>query len=765
MDPLKKDPVRALAPVDVQAQTLDMPRTYVSYSDPGSASAAPGLSEYWRILLKRRWAVLVTAILMLATVTIVTLRTTPLYEAVARIAISQNENDNIGINSQNANPDYAYDYNMELDTQAKILQSDTLALNVINSLGLGRNAKFAGKYANTQQTAESIISVDPVVEAALLNAWRDNISVSKIQRTRMIEIRFTSPDPKLAAQIVNTLASAYVENNFKTRFESTMQASEWLQNQLNDLQIKVEKSQEALVKFQRENNLVGLDDKSNTIVAKLDDLNREATAAQADRVIKEAQYQLTQAGDWDSLPELSANSLIQDFRRQEADIKRQLAQATVQFGPSYPKVIELNQQLLDIQATIKGELDRIVARKASEYRAAVARERMLQSALNSQKQEVGSLNEKAIEYFALKREADTNRNLYEGLLSKLKEAAVTSGLKSSNVRVVDVARPADHPSKPNIPRNLVMGLMLGLVGGVSLAFILEALDNTVRTPDQVETISGLPSLGIIPLSLGATGKAQKAQPASLLPVKANPNQARNTEMAMVAHHRPKSEVAESYRALRTSILLSSIGQAPKVLLMTSALPQEGKTTTSVNTAIVLAQKGDRVLLVDADMRRPSIHNSLKIRNRIGLSSILSGNATPEDAIVISPVLPNLFVLPAGPTPPHPAEMLGSNVMKAFLAQWREQYDHIVIDTPPVLSVTDAVLLSVDADAVVLVIRSGRTTKEALRRSRELLTQVNSRLMGVVVNAVDLQSPDAYYYYGSNYGAYYDETARDQRSAN
>ena len=764
MDPLKKDPVRALTPVDVQPQTLDMPRTYVSYSDPGSLAPAPGLSEYWRILLKRRWVVLVTAGLMLVAVTIVTLRTTPLYEATARIAISQNENDSIGINNQNANPDYAYDYNMELDTQAKILQSDTLALNVINSIGLGRNPKFSGKHAEAPQTAESVIAVDPAREAALLNIWRDNISVNKIQRTRMIEIRFTSSDPKLAAQIVNTLASAYVENNFKTRFESTMQASEWLQNQLNDLQIKVEKSQEALVKFQRENNLVGLDDKQNTIVSKLDDLNKEATAAQADRVIKEAQYQLTESGNLDALPELSGNTLIQDFRRQEADLKRQLAQATVQFGPSYPKVIELNNQLQDIQSTIKSEVDRIVARKASEYRAALARERMLQSALNSQKLEVSSLNEKAIEYFALKREADSNRNLYEGLLSKLKEAAVTSGLKSSNVRVVDVARPADRPSKPNIPRNLVMGLMLGLVGGVSLAFILEALDNTVRTPDQVETISGLPSLGIIPLSLSATGKAQKAQPASLLPVKASLTQPRNTDMALVAHQRPKSEVAESYRALRTSILLSSIGHAPKVLLMTSALPQEGKTTTSVNTAIVLAQKGDRVLLVDADMRRPSIHQSLRIRNRIGLSNLLSGNATAEDAIVISPILPNLSVLPAGPAPPHPAEMLGSNVMKDYLSQWREQFDHIVIDTPPVLSVTDAVLLSVDADAVVLVIRSGRTTKEALRRSRELLTQVNSRLMGVVVNAVDLQSPDAYYYYGSNYGAYYDESARDQRSS-
>jgi polysaccharide biosynthesis transport protein len=319
------------------------------------------------------------------------------------------------------------------------------------------------------------------------------------------------------------------------------------------------------------------------------------------------------------------------------------------------------------------------------------------------------------------------------------------------------------PSKPDIPRNLALGLVLGLVGGVALAFLLEALDNTVRTPDQVELISQLPSLGIIPAS-SSTMSADKALPKGTSTALATRN-ARPNEIGLVSHNRPKSEIAEAYRALRTSILLSSIGQVPKVLLMTSALPQEGKTTTSVNTAIVLAQKGGKVLLVDADMRRPSVHQTLKIRNRTGLSTLLTGSSMMEDVVTTSPVLPNLFVIPAGPPPPHPAELLGSSVMQGFIDRWRTEYDHIIIDTPPVLSVTDAVLLSVQADAVILVIRSAKTTKDALRRSRDILAQVNARVMGVVVNAIDLHSPDAYYYYyGASYGGrYYDESAhRDGR---
>jgi succinoglycan biosynthesis transport protein ExoP len=285
------------------------------------------------------------------------------------------------------------------------------------------------------------------------------------------------------------------------------------------------------------------------------------------------------------------------------------------------------------------------------------------------------------------------------------------------------------------------------------------LDNTVRTPEQVETLSGLPSLGMIHMSLESNTKRKKMQPSVALTTQAQTD-LRKTTVGLLAHARPKSEVAESYRALRTSILLSAVGAAPKVIMMTSALPQEGKTTTSINTAIVLAQKGGKVLLVDADMRRPTIHQTFKLRNRTGLSTVLTGSSCADDLIVPSSILPNLFVLPAGPPPPHPAELLDSNMMRGLIETWRGQFDHIIIDTPPVLSVTDAVLLSAQMDTVLLVIRSAQTSKDALRRSRDVLAQVNARVMGVVVNAIDLQSPDAYYYYyGSNYaGRYYDESA-------
>lgn len=749
-----------LARFEPQALTLPAPR--VSYPEsvpPGSPQST--ISDYWRILRKRKWVVLGTVLLVVAVVTIASFRMTALYQATARIAISQSDNDSLQMNERQT-VEYGLDFNIELDTQAKVLQSDTLALMVIDALQLDKNPRFAP----VRSAAPASGGRDTVRDNMLLARFREGLSVTKIQRTRMLEIRYLSPDPKLAAQIVNTLANVYVENNFKTRYESTVQASEWLQRQLNDLQIKVERSQEALVKFQRENNIVGIDEKQNVTLTKLDDLNKEVTQAEADRVQKQAQYELTANGNLDAIPELTNNLLMTDLRRQESDVRRQLAEAQTQFGPEYPKVKQLAGQLEQMQAAIRNEINRVAARKRSEYEAALQRERMLKGAFAAQTQAVNNLNVRAIEYYKLKREAESNRQLYEGLLAKLKEAAVTSGLRSSNVRIVDPARVPLSPSKPDIPRNILMGLVLGVIGGVAFAFLLEGLDNTVRTPDQVETISHLPALGIIPMSLNAgAGYGAGKNNSRALATRAT---TKPVEVALVSHSRPKSEIAEAYRALRTSILLSSIGQAPKVLLLTSALPQEGKTTTSVNTAIVLAQKGGKVLLVDADMRRPSVHHALKVRNRAGLSTVLTGSSRFEDVVAPSPILPNLFVLPAGPPPPHPAELLGSSVMQSYIEKWRQEFDHIIIDTPPVLSVTDAVLLSVQADAVVLVIRSAKTTKEALRRSRDILMQVNARVMGVVVNAIDLHSPDAYYYYyGASYGGrYYDESAaaaaRDDR---
>jgi capsular exopolysaccharide synthesis family protein len=604
---------------------------------------------------------------------------------------------------------------------------------------------------------------DSTRTSSALAGFKASLQVSLVPNTRIIEVRYRSADKNVAARVVNTLANTYVEQNFKTRFESTMQASDWLSKQLVDLQIKVETSQEKLVKYQKEHEILGIDEKQNITTAKLDELNRELTSAESVRMEKESIYRLVQSGDSDSIAAAATNvdgaargssansALLEKLREQQADVKIQVAQLSTQFGPSYPKLAQLTTQLKEVDEQIQTEMRKVAARLRGDYLAAVQRESMLRSALEQQKQEANKLNESAIEYSLLKRDVDANRTLSEGLLERLKEAGVTAGLRSNNFRIVDTARVPTAPSGPNLMRNLAFAFPLGLSIGVGLAFLLESMDNTVRTPEQAQIISALPSLGMIPLGSRSTRELGGREKLAL----ASSREA----VELVTKSRPRSQMAESYRALRTSLLLTFAGGPPKIILITSALPEEGKTTTSVNSAIVLAQKGTPVLLIDADLRRPSIHKTLGLGPQIGLSNVLTGTATLQQAIIPSTILPDLFILPAGTPPPNPAELLASAKMKNVLEELRRHYDHIVIDSPPTLSVTDAVVMSTAADAVVLVIRSGHTTKPALRRARDILLQVNARVCGVLVNAVDLNSPDYYYHYEyqGKYGhGYYQE---------
>ncbi len=734
---------------------------------PGGYPAIPTqdslLREYLRVLIKNKWVVIGSLALVLVVVTVSTLRSTPIYEAVGSIAINKMDPVTFNLKDSSSSVDY-YDPT-DLDTEVRILKSDLLALQVIRQLNLDKQPEFEAKGRTSPSSLElttDAMQPDSARTSAVLATFKGNLQVALVPNTRIIEVRYRSPDKNIAARVVNTLANTYVEQNFKTRFESTMQASDWLSKQLVDLQIKVETSQEKLVKYQKEHEILGIDEKQNITTAKLDELNRELTSAESTRMEKESIYHLVQTGDSDSIAAAanvdgasrgsSANSaLLEKLREQQADLKIQVAQLSTQFGPSYPKLAQLNSQLKEVDAEIQTEIRKVAARLRGDYLAAVQRESMLRTALEQQKQEANKLNESAIEYSLLKRDVDANRTLSEGLLERLKEAGVTAGLRSNNFRIVDVARVPTSPSGPNLLKNLGFALALGLSTGIGLAFLLESMDNTVRTPEQAQIISALPSLGMIPLGSRSTREMGGNQKLALASSK--------EAVELVTQSRPRSQMAESYRALRTSLLLTFAGGPPTVILITSALPEEGKTTTSVNSAIVLAQKGTRVLLIDADLRRPSIHKTLGMGPKIGLSNVLTGAATLQQAIIPSTILPDLFILPAGTPPPNPAELLASAKMKNVLAELRKQYDHIVIDSPPTLSVTDAVVMSTDADAVVLVIRSGHTTKPALRRARDILLQVNARVCGVLVNAVDLSSPDYYYHYEyqGKYGhGYYQE---------
>lgn len=722
------------------------------------------LREYLRVLIKRKLVVLSCVVIIFLLVLIATLRTTPIYEAAGSIAINKLDPGLINFKDSGNGNDY-YDP-ADLDTEVKILRSDLLALQVIKQLNLDKRPEFGGSgeitSPNSLGLTSNVLDLNSARMSALLGSLRGNLRVTLQPNTRVIDIRFTSPNKELAATIVNTLVNTYIEQNFKTKFESTMQASDWLSKQLVDLQMKVETSQEKLVRYQKEHSILGIDEKQNIITEKLDELNKELTVAESDRMQKESLYRLTDRGDADVIASAtsgaeagdasSPSALLEKLRTQKADLKIQVADLGTQFGPSYPKVAQLDNQIKEVDVQIQAETRKLALRVHDQYMAALQREGMLRDALEKQKQQANQLNESAIEYSLLKRDVETNRALYEGLLEKLKEAGVTAGLRSNNIKVVDVARIPMAPSEPNIPRNLGFALLLGLTSGIGLAFLLENLDNSVRTPEQAQMISALPALGMIPLGSKRTDESK-----SRLALASS-----REAVELVTQSRPQSQMAESYRALRTSLLLSSLGSPPKVILVTSAMPQEGKTTTSINTAVVLAQKGVRVLLIDADLRRPGIHKALGMGPRSGLSNVLTGSADIQNAITRSPIVPSLSILPAGTPPPNPAELLASANTRDLIDGLRRDFDHIVIDTPPTLSVTDAVVLSTRADAVVLVIRSGKTTKQALRRARELLFRVNARVTGVLLNAVDLNSPDYYYYYeyqGKYGGGYYQEDAK------
>jgi len=749
-----------------QGQQNTAPRIY-----PELISQESALGEYVRVLVKRKWTVLACLITIFSVVAVASLKMTPVYEASGSIAINKPDS---GLVNFNNSPTFSVDYYdpTELETEVKILQSDLLALQVVKELGLDRRQEFGGKtpaLPSSLDLAPDPLQADSGRTFVLLAGFRSGLRVTLAPNTHIIEVHYRSSNKDLAATVVNTLMSTYTENNFKSRFDSTMQASDWLSKQLVDLQMKVETSQEKLVHYQKEHEILGIDEKQNITTAKLDELNKALTAAESERMDKESVYRLVQAGDADTIASAAsvlddagagnqtASGLLETLRTKEADLKIQAAELNTQFGPSYPKLAQLNNQLKEIDTQILAETRKIAGKIKGQYVAALQRESMLHDALEKQKQEENKLNESAIEYSLLKRDLDTNRQLYEGLLEKLKEAGVSAGLRSNNFRIVDVARVPTAPVEPNIPRNLSFAFMLGLTSGVGLAFLLEGLDSTVRTTEQAQLISGLPPLGMIPLG---SRTAREGASAKRLVIASS-----KEAVELITQVRPQSQMAESYRALRTSLLLSHLGAPPKVIMVTSALPQEGKTTTSINCAVVLAQKGIRVLLIDADLRRPSIHKTLGMGPRSGLSNVLTGSATLAQAIVRSPILPNLDVLPAGTPPPNPAELLASTNMRDVLDQLRGQYDHIVVDTPPTLSVTDAVVLSPRADAIVLVIRSGHTTKQALRRARDILMQVNAKVSGVLLNAVDLSSPDYYYYYEyqGKYARYYrdDETHDDE----
>ncbi|MCH8268713.1 MAG: polysaccharide biosynthesis tyrosine autokinase [Acidobacteria bacterium] len=596
-----------------------------------------------------------------------------------------------------------------------------------------------------------------------------NLDINPIRRSNLVEVRFSSQDPELASRITNRLADDYIERNLQVRWDATQRASEWLSRQLVGLKGRLERSQDAVQQYARENSILFVAQEQDLTNATLQQLQEEFTSSQSVRFQKESLYNLLGSSGSHEVPGALQNKLIQDLRVQLAGLQRKRAELSAKFKAEYPTVIQVQKQIDAIEQSL-AETKAILTRDiADEYSAALDHENQLRAAVEAQKALVNQIGEKSIQYNILKREADTNRELYVGLLQRMKEAEVSAGMSASNIRIVDAAEVPKKPVRPRVALNLAFALFLGLGFGIGLAFFQEYMDNTLKDPDETLRYLRLPSLAVIPsihsshilpaYSTNGNGNGNKSLVAWKVSGKRRSQAVAFPEI--LGGGGDESGLAEFYRQLRTSILLSRANKAPRSLLITSAFVGEGKTTTAVNIAITMSQLGDKVLLVDSDMRKPRCHKLLGIPNpNKGLATFLTGQSS-WDEIIQNTHIPNLFLVPCGPLPPNPSELFYSLTMQEFITRVSGQFKFIVFDSPPVLRVSDARILAGMVDAVAVTVHGGRTPRDGVRRAKDQLLAVNANVIGVILNNLDFSTSSYGYYYDGAYDSAYGDAYSDQ----
>ncbi len=705
-------------------------------SGPEGSEGYSYIRAYWLILLKRRWTVLMVMAVMTTVVAIVSFKMQPVFEATARVEVEADTPPIQSINDLYRGEAGSSD-DIFLQTQVDVLKSENLAWRTVQQLGLGQQAEFAPGGA-------AQASVSAATQANLIGAFRGHLRVQLMRDSRMVEVTFDSTDPQLAARAANALVNNYTEYNFHEKYDATRQASGFMEQQLDELKAKVEKSQQAMIDYERQNLIVDIGDKQSVVEQRLSALSTDLTAAQNERFQKQALYEAVTSND--SAAALEAQDpLLQSLETKYADLREEYVDAVGQYGPNFPKALRLKDQMTELQSLREREHKRTVTRIHDDYQVALSRETLLATALAHQKEEVGKFNQLSIEHNLLKREFETNQQLYASLLQHLKDATVSAGLRATNIHLVDSALVPTYPVRPRVMYNIAIGLMVGLVLGVALAIIEESLDTSIKSAEDLERVISAPTLSVVPL----------ARSSSWLKIGGDKSLAHENAVESIVLKHPTSSLAEAYHILRTAILLSTAPRPPQALLVTSAQPGEGKTCTALNLAIGLAQRGVPVVLVDADMRRPGVSRALGISaNGAGLSSILAGGHTVDESLRQYEPVPNLWVLPAGPEAPNPADLLSSPAMREVLEKLRARFTHVLLDSAPLLLVTDATLLSGMVDGTVLVVESGVMARRGLLRAHKILQSAGGKVLGAVLNKWDARSEGYYAYYGSYYRGYY-----------
>jgi succinoglycan biosynthesis transport protein ExoP len=703
----------------------------------GEDAMAFSLDEVQRVLRRQKLVVFVIVTITVLVVALISMSLPKRYEAVARIMLDFDKANSLNLDQLGLPT--GSDAITKMETQIRIIRSETIGWEVVKDLRLYENPVFMAPGLPVKKGTNPE-DFTPQQRTRLTKRLIGMLTVQLVPKTQIVEIRCESQDPKLAADIANSAVDSYIERNFRTKFEQTMKASNWLAKQLDDLKKTVRESEQKFTDYQKQTGMVGTDETHNIVTERLTELNLALSHAESDRITKEAVYRVLESGDPELVGALTANTTLQAMRTREAELQSQFALLTSKFGPNYPKVHQTKLELDEVHVAVQKELANTLARIKKEYESSARSETMLRTELERQKQDALRMNSDAIQFAIMKREVESNRDLYEGLLKKLKEAGVLAGLNSSFASIVDPASIPLAPSAPRVTFNLMMAVMGGLLAGIVVAIARENLNTSIRTPEEVELYCGIPTLGIIPR-------------AELRDIETEPELAGRAELHPMMNLLPKTQFAESFRALRSSLLLASAGAPPKVIAVTSSLPSEGKTTVAVNISIALAQAGKRVLLVDSDLRRPCVHKCFGFPNSEGFSALLAGSQDESVIINAASVTPTLYVLPGGRMPPSPSELLLSKRFEELLRKWSEEYDHIVLDTPPVLAVNDSVIVGASSNAVLVIARAGKTGRQSLRRVRDTLRSVGITITGVLVNDVALNSAEYQEYYG-HYGSYY-----------
>ena len=729
---------------------------------PSRLEKAPNLVAWWRVIRKHRWTIVIAFAALFLTVLMGSIEEKPVYRSRTLIEIDK-ENPSV------ANPQELFQLDevsdAYLETQYKVLTSDDLAERVIRQLRLDHENEFLPSargwpWLRSPAQASSIpprtdvaAPPDPLVQETVLTRFEDRLDIRPIRRSRAVEIRFDSQDAQIAARAVNAVAENYIQKNLEARWDAAQKASVWLSQQLQDMKTKLEMSEEDLQKYAASNDLLFLEtDKGSAesiINQSVREIQEELTRAEADRFEKESVFRLLQSGDYSALPGVLDNKLLQDLTVKLADLRREHAQLAATFTENYPKVKETQSQIDEIQSSLERERWRAAEKISNDYFAALRREKLVHQAFSEKQTEANRIAEKSVQYGILSREVDTDRGLYEGLLERLKEAGVSAGLKASNIRIVDPGTVPFEPIAPNYPLNLGLAAFLGLGLGVGMAFLQEHLDQTIRYGDDVFQYLGIPVLGLIPTYDALSGRKRHLFVLDRELILGSTPRALDGDALMP--DLPRSDLgihqgsafSEAFRELRTSVILSSCGRFANSILVTSAQPGEGKTTVAVNLAYSLSQLGHKVLLVDADMRRPSIQRYFP-PELSQLSSYLAGGGAWQ--LMVHPTgFSRLSVMNAGQVPENPSELLSSDRMRMLLSEAMKEYRFVILDSPPLLNRADSRILGSMVGATILVVKGGRTPRQIVQYAESQARSVGANLIGVVLNNLGASVNDYTYY--------------------